>query len=122
MSLSSLQSSLTAVWHVGVAYTAGSLVELVCADLGAGRHASKTSLALSVAGQIGGGYLLLTEIMGLLTGSWTPIGDGISSSAFILAQPSLIAKLHRIKAELVPVEHRKPPAQSPAGSAPVQQQ
>lgn len=114
MSLSSLQSSLTAIWHVGVAYTAGSLCELVFGHVGNSKKSSKTALILLAAGQIGGGYLLLTEVMALLSSDWTPIGDGISSSAFILAQPGLIEKLHRIKAELVPVEHRPPPV---AGAA-----
>lgn len=102
MSLSSLQSSLTAVWHVGVAYAAGTIAEIVFGNLGTKRDSSKTALVLLTTGQIAGGYLLLTEVMALLTNEWTPIGDGISSTAFILAQPGLVNKLHRIRAAFVP--------------------
>lgn len=113
-----LQSALTAVWHVGIAYTVGSVMDKVFGPLST-QDASTTKLVLYSTGQLGAGFIVLSELMGLLTdASTTPIGDGISSTAFIAAQPGLIANLARIRADLVP---SSAPAVAVAVPGPVQQ-
>lgn len=118
MSIESLRASLTAIWHVGVAYAVGSVADHLFGKMG--KPANTTFLLLQTSGQLGAGFLVLTEIMGLLADvNSTPIGDGISTSVFIAAQPGLLKHLKEIKAALLP---QAPAAGVTTGPvAPVQQ-
>jgi hypothetical protein len=97
----SLQSSLTAVWHVGVAYSVGSVVDYAFGKLSKPQTTSMTLLQAS--GQLAVGFVILSELMALLSDAQnTPIGDGISSAAFIIAQEGLQEKLAQVKAAASP--------------------
>ena len=96
--MQSVQASLTAVWHVAVGYTVGAAVDHVFTLVKPTESKSNTTVLLETVAQIAVGYALLTEAMSLLVdATGTPIGDGISSTAFILSQPQLVHRLKHLR-------------------------
>ena len=101
--MQSLQASLTAVWHVAVGYSVGAAVDHVFTLVKPTESKSNTTVLLETVAQIAVGYAVLTEAMSLLVdATGTPIGDGISSTAFILAQPMLVHRLKHLKKAVLP--------------------
>jgi hypothetical protein len=99
--MQSIHASLTAVWHVAVGYSVGAAVDHVFTL--ARPSKSNTTVLLESVAQVAVGYALLTEAMSLLVdATGTPIGDGISSTAFILAQPHLVEKLKYLRKAVLP--------------------
>jgi len=101
--MQSLQASLTAVWHVAVGYSVGATVDYVFTLAKPTESKSDTTVLLESIAQVAAGYALLTEVMSLLVdATGTPIGDGISSTAFILAQPNLVHRLKHLRKAVMP--------------------
>lgn len=116
--MQSIQASLTAVWHVAVGYSVGAAVDHVFTLSKPSSSKSNTTVLLETVAQVAVGYAILTEAMSLLVDSTgTPIGDGISSTAFILAQPELVHKLKHLRRAVLPKATE--PAVDPLPAAPV---
>lgn len=117
--MQSLQASLTAVWHVAVGYTVGAAVDQVFTLVKPTESKSNTTVLLEAMAQVAVGYAILTESMSLLVDATsTPIGDGISSTAFILAQPHLVHRLKHLRKAAVGMIDPPPPAPAPPAPLP----
>lgn len=117
----SVQASLTAVWHVAVGYSVGAAVDHVFTLVKPPESKSTTTVVLETIAQVAVGYAVLAETMSLLVDSTgTPIGDGISSTAFILAQPELVHKLKHLRKTILPKAKERPSAVDPLPAAPSQ--
>jgi hypothetical protein len=118
--MQSVQASLTAVWHVAVGYAVGAAVDHVFTLAKPTASKTNTTVLLETVAQVAVGYAILTEAMTLLVdATGTPIGDGISSTAFILAQPELQDKLKHLRKAILPkAREPKQTAVDPLPAAP----